>query len=229
MMGADKGGASEMTLVAIAVDPCNMRAWDRVAETADITVVLSDLYHNPVPDHTRVWFTSDEGIVRGAVSGELGSGETYDGVCGATFLSGEPRNDGIVTVTATTAGGTVEGNVSFITIGPPTSVTFIYPVPPVNIMADGEAEIDLMVEVLDINNNFVLGGTSVEFRADIGTVGGGGSGSKRNRSPEPSVRPALATHSASESPGPRVRRKARAERGQAGGSWEGEHWLVRPV
>ncbi|MBU2690323.1 MAG: hypothetical protein KJ970_05285 [Candidatus Eisenbacteria bacterium] len=179
-----ENGASEMTMVAIAagpphylsigVSPCNIRGWDRVAEEADITVVVSDIYHNPVPDHTRVYFTSDEGIVRGAVSGEMGSGETLNGVCGANFLSGEPRNDGIVTVTATTIGGTVEGQVSFITSGPPTSVTFVSPWPPVNLIADGESEIDLMVEVLDINDNFVLGGTSVEFRTDIGTVGGTG-------------------------------------------------------
>ncbi|MBU1701006.1 MAG: Ig-like domain-containing protein, partial [Candidatus Eisenbacteria bacterium] len=77
-------------------------------------------------------------------------------------------------VTATTIGGTVEGQVSFITSGPPTSVTFVSPWPPVNLIADGESEIDLMVEVLDINDNFVLGGTSVEFRTDIGTVGGTG-------------------------------------------------------
>jgi hypothetical protein len=184
LRASSAAGVSEMALVAIAsgppvhlsigVNPCNIRGWDVVGEIAEIVVIVSDVYNNPVPDGTRVYFTADEGIVRGAISGELGSGQTLDGVCDATYLSGSPRENGIVTVSGSTAGGTVVGDVSFLSSGPPSTVTFVSPVPPVGVAADGESEIEIMVEVLDVNDNYVVGGTEVEFKTDVGTVGGSG-------------------------------------------------------
>jgi hypothetical protein len=180
LRASSESGVSENALIAIAagppvylsigVNPCNIRGWDRVGEEAEIVAIVSDVYNNPVRDETRVYFTADEGIVRGAISGELGSAETKDGVALATYLSGDPRENGIVTVTASTAGGTVVGDVTFIVSGPPVFLQFLYPTPPVGIMANGESQIEVMVEVLDVNMNYVLDGTEVEFLSDFGTV-----------------------------------------------------------
>jgi hypothetical protein len=182
LKATSEDGTSQMALVAIAagppvhlsvgVDPCNLRGWDVVGATAEVVAIVSDVYNNPVPDGTRVWFTVDEGIIRGALTGELGSGETVDGVCRATYLSGQPRDDGQVTVTASTAGGTVVGSATFIVSGPPASLSFVSPTPPVSILADGDSEVEMWVEVLDVNGNYVVGGTQVEFLTDIGSVGG---------------------------------------------------------
>jgi len=155
--------------IAIGVDPLNIRGWDVVGAEAGVVAIVSDIYNNPVSNGTTIYFTCDEGVIRGW-DGNLGSAVTEGGIARATYLSGLPRLDGRVTITASTAGGSVLGHGGLISSGPPTSVEFISPTPPVTIPADGESELPVMVEVLDVNSNFVLDGTVIEFRTTQGTI-----------------------------------------------------------
>lgn len=183
---AESTGASRSAMVAITagppayvsvgVDPQNIRGWDVVGETATVLAIVSDQYNNPVRDGTAVYFTVDEGIVRGyyEIYNVLGSSITEGGMARGTYFSGMPRDDGDVLLTASTAGGTVIGSDVFLSSGPPVSVTFVTPPPPPapapTLWADGESELSMWVEVLDINDNFVLAGTRVEFETDVGEV-----------------------------------------------------------
>ena len=162
--------------ISVGVSPQNIRGWDVVGAEAELIAIVSDIYNNPVREGTVVYFTVDEGIVRGnyEIYGVLGSSVTDGGIGKGTYFSGLPRDDGDVLVTVSTSGGTVIGTDWFISSGPPTSVTFVSPAPPPapapTLWADGESEIQMWVEVLDINDNFVLAGTGVEWRTDVGTV-----------------------------------------------------------
>jgi hypothetical protein len=51
-------------------------------------------------------------------------------------------------------------------------VTFVAPLPPVYLAADGESSRMLTIEVLDVNGNFVLAGTEVGFHTDLGQIDG---------------------------------------------------------
>lgn len=155
--------------ISLGIDPLNIRGWDAVGVEADVVAIVSDAYNNPVSNGTTIYFTCDEGIIRGS-DGNLGSAVTAGGLARATYLSGLPRQDGRVTVTATTAGGSVLGSTGLISSGPPVSIEFVAPTPPVAIPADGESEVQVTVEVLDANGNFVLSGTSVGFRATQGSI-----------------------------------------------------------
>jgi len=168
--------AGPPAFISVGVSPLNIRGWDVVGEQATVLAIVSDQYNNPVRDETVVYFTVDEGIVRGyyEVLGVLGSSTTQGGLAHGTYFSGLPRDDGDVVLTVSTAGGSVIGTAQFLSSGPPTSVTFVSPAPPPapapTLWADGESELPLWVEVLDINDNFVLDGTNVEFLTDIGEV-----------------------------------------------------------
>lgn len=155
--------------IAIGVDPLNIRGWDVVGAEAGVIAIVSDTYNNPVSNGTTIYFTCDEGVIRGW-DGNLGSAVTEGGLARATYLSGLPRLDGRVMITASTAGGAVLGQGALISSGPPTSLEFVSPTPPVTIPADGESELQVMVEVLDVNGNFVVGGTQIEFRTSQGTI-----------------------------------------------------------
>ncbi len=162
--------------VSVGTSPQNIRGWDVVGERAEVVAIVSDQYNNPVRDGTAVYFTVDEGIVRGhyEIFGVLGSSITEGGMAHGTYFSGLPRDDGDVLLTASTSGGTVIGNNIFLSSGPAVSVTFVTPPPPPapapTLWADGESELDMWVEVLDVNDNFVLAGTNVQFRTDVGEV-----------------------------------------------------------
>jgi hypothetical protein len=158
--------------ISIGIAPLNIRGWDIVGADADVVAYVSDIYNNPVRDGTVVYFTCDEGIIRGNYlnTGSLGSSTTEGGVGLGTYFSGQPRLDGRVEVTATTAGGTVVGTGGLISSGPPVSVEFFAPAPPINLLANGASEVDLWVEVLDINQNYVVAGTIVEFRTPLGVI-----------------------------------------------------------
>jgi hypothetical protein len=155
--------------ISVGTDPLNIRGWDVVGAQSDILAIVSDTYNNPVSDGTTIYLTCDEGIVRGW-DGSLGSATTLGGIARGTYLSGLPRLDGRVLISASTAGGTVLGTGGLISSGGAASVTFVSPAPPVTLMADGDDEVRVMVEVLDINGNFVLGGTGVEFYTTLGQI-----------------------------------------------------------
>ncbi|MBD3237493.1 MAG: hypothetical protein GF330_12375 [Candidatus Eisenbacteria bacterium] len=161
--------AGQPAYISLGIAPLNIRGWDVVGAEADLTAIVSDVYGNPVRDGTSVYFTSDEGVVRGW-DGNLGSAVTAGGIALADFLSGAPRDDGLVEVCAETSGGEVTTCGGLITSGPPASVTFVAPAPPVYLVADGEDQCLVTVEVLDVNDNYVVEGTEVGFRIDHGEV-----------------------------------------------------------
>jgi hypothetical protein len=144
-------------------DPVNIRGWDIIGVDSKITVIVSDVYENPVRDGTVVYFTTEEGTV-------TPSSPTEGGFAEATFYSGAPRNDGIAHITASTAGGTLSTQTGLITSGPPASVTIISA--PAALNADGRARGRVVVRVLDSNGNFVVSGTVVQFETTLGTIDG---------------------------------------------------------
>jgi hypothetical protein len=158
--------------IAIGADPLNIRGWDLVGAQSDLWAYVYDRYGNPVREKTEIWAYCDEGMVRGDYinQGQIGSSRTEGGVAVFTYFSGLPRQDGIVEITASTSGGEVTGSATVISSGPPYSVEFISPAGPVSVWADGADNFTFYVEVLDINQNYVLAGETVEFSTNYGTV-----------------------------------------------------------
>lgn len=77
--------------------------------TATITLRMADRFNNPIPDGTKVYFTTEGGSIKGNLSdGTIGSTPdctTSDSTCTATLTSMNPRPaDGRVTVLAYTEG-----------------------------------------------------------------------------------------------------------------------------
>jgi hypothetical protein len=152
--------------ISIGVNPGNMRAWDIEHVPAVVSALVGDLYHNPVADNTAVYFTCDEGTIIGFDAS--GVAYTDEGFAEATFFSGDPRGDGVIEITASTKGGTVVGQSGLITSGPPASIQILsYPT---SMRAAVESEGRVLVRVLDVNGNFVVNGTLVEFDLDHGII-----------------------------------------------------------
>jgi hypothetical protein len=147
--------------ISLGAGPLNIRGWDYVNVTSDIVAMVDDVYGNPVPDRTAVYFSTEEGMVDAYA-------ETFGGLAESIYHSGDPRNDGIAHIHASTSGGTVADTVSVIVSGPPCYVEFLYY--PSSLMADGASEGDVVVQVLDVNRNFVVGGTLVEIEATFGEI-----------------------------------------------------------
>ena len=150
--------------ISLGADPLNIRGWDVVNATATIVAMVDDVYGNPVPDRTAVYFSTEEGMVD-AYS------ETIGGLAHTIYHSGDPRNNGIALIYGSTSGGTVADTMGIIVSGPPVYVEFIQ-YPP-SLMADGASKGDVMVQVLDVNRNYVVGGTKVEMDATFGEIGSG--------------------------------------------------------
>lgn len=148
---------------------CNVRSWDIVNAENEIGVNVADIWGNPVPDSTAVYFTTEEGIV--VAYGLTGVGY-QKGITGSRWHSGNPRNDGIVMIWVETAGGTLRDSVAFISSGPSWDVDVLQY--PSSLVADGEAKGKVVVRVLDINQNYVVAGTTVKFETDFGSLNGGG-------------------------------------------------------
>lgn len=149
--------------ISIGVLPCNIRGWDYDCVEADLCACVVDVYGNPVPDLTAVHFSTEEGMVKP-------SDQTKDGCVNTKYLSGDPRNDGLAWIWAETIGdtGIIKDSTVLRVSGPPESVSFeSYPQ---SLLADGISKGDVVVKVLDVNNNFVVGGTPVEMKTDFGSV-----------------------------------------------------------
>lgn len=150
--------------LSLGAKPLNIAGWDVVNLTADVLAMVDDIYGNPVEDNTAVYFGTEEGMVDAYAV-------TSGGLAPSVYHSGEPRNDGLAFINASTAGGTVSGTVMIIVSGPPYSVTFLsYPS---SLLADAESKGDVVVEVLDVNGNFVVNGTAVKMETDFGTCPSG--------------------------------------------------------
>lgn len=155
--------------MSIGVQMCNIRAWDMINVSNGVSANVRDIWGNPVPDSTVIWFTTEEGFV--IAHGLTGIGFPK-GITEVEWFSGNPRNNGIVMITAETAGGTVRDSVAFISSGPAWNVQI--PTYPSSLIADGESKSKVRVYVTDINDNYVVNGTPVAFDTDYGILNGGG-------------------------------------------------------
>lgn len=91
-------GLPEQLSMTIAASVLNPEAHNRPGEESNITVWLSDNFHNPVPDGTTVNFTTEGGSIQPTCS-------TTNGSCSVTWTSSEPRvADHRVTILATALG-----------------------------------------------------------------------------------------------------------------------------
>ncbi len=150
--------------ISMGADPLNIRGWDYVNATSEIVAMVDDVYGNPVQDNTAVYFGTEEGMVDAYAL-------TSGGLAQTTYHSGEPRNDGQAYIYGSTSGGTVADTIMIIVSGPPDTITFLsYPA---SLAADGADKGDVMVRVVDLNGNFVVGGTPVEMETDFGTCPSG--------------------------------------------------------
>lgn len=152
--------------IAVGTESCNIDGWNTVNRTHETTAAVSDIYHNPVQDSVVVYFTVDEGIIDA-----YSLTENLTGVAGATFRTGAPQVDGLVWVWAETSGGTVIGSTYFYNSYIPASINFN--VSDATLLADGESETTFLVDVRDLNSNFVIEGTEVEAKATYGSATGG--------------------------------------------------------
>lgn len=155
--------------LAIGAEECNVLADAYVNVENDLVALVYDRYHNPVPDGTVVYFTTDRGMVEGDPLFGLGSAPTIRGRADAIWRS--TGEGGLITVTASTRGaGVVENSTRFIGSGDPYATTFLLPSQsPVNVFADGQTEVLMRVQVLDRNSLYCLPAT-VKFRAAFGDV-----------------------------------------------------------
>jgi hypothetical protein len=151
--------------ISLGADPLNIRGWDYVNKTSDVVAMVNDVYGNPVPDRTAVYFSTEEGMVDAYA-------ETIGGLAETVYHSGDPRNDGIALIYGSTSGGTVADTMGIIVSGPPVYVEFLYY--PSSLLADGASKGDVVVQVLDVNRNYVVAGTHVEMDATFGHIESGG-------------------------------------------------------
>ena len=91
-------GLPEQRSMSMAATVLNPEAHNISGETSEITVWLSDNFHNPVPDGTSVSFTTEGGNIEPSCS-------TTNGSCSVTWTSSEPRvADHRITILATALG-----------------------------------------------------------------------------------------------------------------------------
>jgi len=91
-------GLPEQRSMSIGATVLNPEAHSISGATSEITVWLSDNFHNPVPDGTTVNFTTEGGHIEPSCS-------TTNGSCSVTWTSSEPRvADHRITILATALG-----------------------------------------------------------------------------------------------------------------------------
>jgi hypothetical protein len=152
--------------ISLGTGSCNVQAWNWVNLVNPVVAVVVDAYGNPVPAGTAVYFSTDEGSV-----GAYDVTEEDGGVVNVVWRSGDPRNDGIVWIYAETAGGTVFDSTYFYASGLTASMAFM--APPLSIPARSDTKATIILELLDVNNNFVVEVTPVDITTNFGSIGGG--------------------------------------------------------
>ncbi|HOP08172.1 MAG TPA: hypothetical protein PLF13_12870 [candidate division Zixibacteria bacterium] len=155
--------------IVIGSEDCNVDYWDNVGEFVGITAVVSDIYNNPVPDSTAVYFTCDEGTMK---SHQL-STRNLEGIASTDWISGNnvPTADGRVIIIAETSGGNVADTGMFYNTHYPD--TLIVVGVPASMAADGESKTYVRVTGYDLNGNPVIGGTSFTGEAIYLNASGG--------------------------------------------------------
>jgi len=150
--------------LSLGAKPLNIRGWDVVNATSEVLAMVNDIYGNPVQNGTAVYFGTEEGMVDAYAT-------TSGGLATSVYHSGDPRNDGRALINASTAGGTVSNTVVIIVSGPPDTTRFL--TYPLSLVADGVSKGQVVVRVVDLNGNFVVGGTQVKMETDFGNCASG--------------------------------------------------------
>jgi len=148
--------------ISVGAKNCNIAGWHIVNMNNDIVALVGDIYHNPVQDSVVVYFTSDEGIVSA-----YGLTANHSGLATGTFYSGAPWGNGRVWVIAETSGGTVKDSTLFWNTGVPVYLS-VSPTTLPSVYADAKTQRTFYTEVTDINDNYVVNGTTVEAKAVYG-------------------------------------------------------------
>ena len=158
--------------ICVGAASCNLPSCEYVNMENKVTAIVGDIYNNPVPDSTAVYFSTSEGCINGySLTGVAGLGGTHPGMASVSWWSCDCIN-GRVWVYAETAGGTVKDSAMFLSTGPAVYIEILeYPSA---LYAQGDEKGDITVSVYDINHNFVIGNTQVEFEPQFGTIGNGG-------------------------------------------------------
>ncbi len=156
--------------IVVGADVCNIQAVGWVNLNVDIVAIVSDVYHNPVRDSTAVYFTVDEGTIMAHMNRTV----DQSGIAETKWLSGYDlaSGDGIVAVIAETAGGTVADTGYFINSWYPDTMWYVEPFPS-SIMADGKMYRKFLLEVRDLNGNYVLDQTEIDIESYYVTVASG--------------------------------------------------------
>lgn len=91
-------GLADQNSFSISANPFNPEAWGVDGVPVDVTVRAADHFNNPVPDGTRIYFTTEGGVIDPTCS-------TVNGACSVEWRSQNPRPaNGRVTVLATALG-----------------------------------------------------------------------------------------------------------------------------
>ena len=94
---------------SFSADNYSLEGRNNDGATSTITIRLADRFNNPIPDGTKVYFTTEGGSIKGdytdATTGSTPNCITSDSTCTATLTTMNPRpTDGRVTVLAYTEG-----------------------------------------------------------------------------------------------------------------------------
>jgi hypothetical protein len=158
--------------IRVAGVDCNQASWEFVNFQNKVDAIVCDIYTNPVPDSTAVYFWTSEGCIDGySLTGVAGLGGVHPGMASVYWWSCTHIN-GRVWVHAETAGGTVSDSAMFLSSGPPVYVEILDF--PGSMYAQIDEKENITVAVYDINHNYVVGNTQVEFETKFGTIGNGG-------------------------------------------------------
>jgi len=155
--------------ITIGAEKCNVDWWDDVAEILGVSAVVSDIYLNPVPDSTVVYFSTDEGTMKSHENRT----KDLEGIANTKWISGTNvvTADGRVWIYCETAGGTVKDSSLFFNTH--ITDTLIVTGVPASMPADGTSKALVTVTGLDLNGNPVIGGTAFEAVANFLQVQGG--------------------------------------------------------
>ncbi len=150
----------------IGVDTCNIRYWAVVNGEVGATVVVGDIYDNPVSDSTAVYFTTDESIV---MAHQIAT-QDHKGVAKTTWISAgnDVGDDGIVWIIVETNGGTLKDSVFFYNSYFLDSINAIGW--PSSLVVDGEDNADFSLLLYDLNNNPVINGLEIKHNERFLTV-----------------------------------------------------------
>jgi len=153
--------------IRLGAEMCNSPSWETVNSENGITAVVCDIYTNPVPDSTAVYFWTSEGCI--IAYSLTGVAPNYKGRAHTTWMSCTKVN-GRVWVKAETAGGTVVDSVMFYSSSGPAEVIVLeYPSA---LYAASDEKGTVRAAIYDINGNPVVNNTAVQIDADFGSIGG---------------------------------------------------------